>query len=121
MSSQLPDAPRGSTANRGWQGGEMEMDHQRNKELGFKGESAAVDLDQFRNYVVGEGYQAQHVVRQRGAPKPSNQPLSIQDMTGGAKFSQNDASFSTSDTGERDYLQNAGIREFRKELEGLLK
>jgi hypothetical protein len=28
---------------------------------------AAVDLEQFRNYRVGEGYQARHVVRQRTA------------------------------------------------------
>ena len=77
---------------RGWDGQDMEMEHQRQvlrdqqrqKEIrggdgGDDGDgnariiskSAAVDISQFQNFEVGKGYKAKHVVRQPGMLQPA--------------------------------------------------
>eukprot|EP00590_Aulacoseira_subarctica_P010349 CAMPEP_0172430058 /NCGR_PEP_ID=MMETSP1064-20121228/52914_1 /TAXON_ID=202472 /ORGANISM="Aulacoseira subarctica , Strain CCAP 1002/5" /LENGTH=135 /DNA_ID=CAMNT_0013175849 /DNA_START=242 /DNA_END=645 /DNA_ORIENTATION=+ len=66
-----PSLPAGVLRRKGavWEGEEMELDHYRegrgsaNKKR--KDASAAVDISQFQNTVVGQGYQAKHVIRQR--------------------------------------------------------
>jgi hypothetical protein len=50
-----------------WAGEEMELEHQRQQPSDKKQTYAAVDITQFQNTVVGKGYQAKHVVRQRTA------------------------------------------------------
>ncbi len=115
-----PDMPRGVVSDRrGWQGEELEMKHQQEIfRSGKVGSVAAVDIRQFQNHVVGEGYQAKHVVRQ-----PSANPVSlvkIQDLTGGLVFHDEPKKSGKTDTGERKYLENDGLREFRKEIEYIL-
>jgi hypothetical protein len=71
---------------RGWQGEELEIDHQRESLKSGKYKdavAAAVDIRQFQNHVVvGEGYQAKHVMRQSSA-KTTGPSLQIKDMSGG--------------------------------------
>lgn len=56
-------------SNNGWGGNDMELEHQRQSFLEHKNKtSAAVDISQFQNHEIGQGYQAKHVVRQRQAP-----------------------------------------------------
>lgn len=53
---------------RGWEGQEMELEHAQEIRKRVKSDESAVvavDLEQFRNYQVGKGYQAKFVVRQR--------------------------------------------------------
>jgi hypothetical protein len=107
---------------RGWQGEELEINHQRESLQSGKdkqGVAAAVDIRQFQNFKVGEGYQAKHVVRQRSA-NPSGASLPIKDMTGGATFAQGENKDHKKDTGDRNYIQNVGLRDFRKEIESIL-
>jgi len=53
---------------KGWQGGDLELDHAREAFEQHKSKTvAAVDISQFQNTEIGKGYQAKHVVRQRGA------------------------------------------------------
>ena len=66
----------GSVRRGGWEGEEMEMEHQRSHKNDHQHTHAAVDLNQFRNTVVGAGYQAKHVVRQRTAASSSDLPVS---------------------------------------------
>lgn len=97
-----PPLPAGVLRSRGgWDDADnLEMEHQRERlraaaaAAGADGDCdgaakaapihAAVDLAQFRNEEVGRGYQAKHVVRQRGA---SYAGTGVVDMTGG-KFSK---------------------------------
>lgn len=121
--SEGPAMPRGvvNQRRRGWQGEELEMGHQQETlRSGKHKEStvAAVDIRQFQNHVVGEGYQARHVVRQPSANPASN--LQVKDMSGGAAFHHKKEKASKSDTGEREYMKNDGLREFRKEIESIL-
>lgn len=57
------------SATLGWEGEDLERDRDReHREANHNSSSgvvAAVDLEQFRNYQVGSGYQARGVVRQR--------------------------------------------------------
>ncbi len=92
MSSDSDFPPQ--SRKRGWAGEEMEMAHQREKiretstENGSgseptKGASAkysTVNLDQFRNREVGQGYQARGVIRQRTGISSSS-AMPILDMT----------------------------------------
>jgi hypothetical protein len=109
---------------RGWQGEELEIDHQRESLKSGKYKdavAAAVDIRQFQNHVVvGEGYQAKHVIRQSSA-KTTGPSLQIKDMSGGAKFGRGESKQEMKDTGDRNYIQNAGLREFRKEIESILE
>ena len=61
------DRAKPVTKRKGWEGEEMEMNHQRQHLQNNKNSSkfTAVDLSQFRNTEVGVGYQAKGVVRQR--------------------------------------------------------
>ena len=75
--------PNVLNSQRGWAGGNLELEHQRQSLAGDgekKSRIAAVDLTQFRNEEVGKGYQAKHVVRQREAVSASSGVL---DMSGG--------------------------------------
>ena len=99
----------------------MEIEHQQQDSINGKlkdGVAAAVDIRQFQNNVVGEGYQARHVVRQPSAR--SSKPMKVQDMTGGAQFFPDDRATELIDTGTRSYLENEGLRSFRKEIEKIL-
>jgi hypothetical protein len=112
-----------SQQRRGWQGEELEIDHQRESLKSGKDKdavAAAVDIRQFQNHVVGEGYQAKHVIRQSSA-KTRGPSLQIKDMSGGAKFGRGESKQEMKDTGDRNYIQNAGLREFRKEIESILE
>ena len=128
----MDELPRGvvSRKRRRWKGEEMEMEHQLdssssrrddNKKSGF----AAVDISQFHNSVVGEGYKAKHVVRQATVPKSATE-TKIKDMTGGAQFDANVTAsrhqdLETTKLDTETLLKNDGLRAFRKEIENLLK
>lgn len=129
---------------RGWQGEDMEMDHQRETSSSItagtmdKNAVTAVDLNQFRNTEVGKGYQARHVVRQKTAAATTTTDL----RTGGdvsakkkmeegipdttrkkkARLEANSSSRQKQDEKlDRDkLLKNAGLRTFRKEIESIL-
>lgn len=130
------------SSGKGWQGEEMELEHARQQMQDPHKPSAttAVDLSQFRNEEIGQGYQAKFVVRQRQADDPAAVP--IRDMTGEkeeeskkssrkkskrkrekdeAKADKHRKSSNSSKKKEPSrldrYLQCAGLRAFRKELE----
>lgn len=117
-----PEMPRGVVGRRrGWQGEELELNHQKEAFRSGKDKAdtaVAVDIRQFQNHIVGEGYQAKHVVRQRTAQPASE--LKIQDMSGGANLQREQLKGQKSDTGARNYIENSGLREFRKEIESIL-
>lgn len=119
------ELPRGviRQQRRGWQGEEMEMNHQRESFHAGKDKknvAAGVDIRQFQNHEVGEGYQAKHVVRQPSSNPSQSAALKVRDMSGGSKFGQQDKEEKLSDSGNRNYIQNSGLREFRKEIELIL-
>jgi hypothetical protein len=106
---------------RGWEGESMEMSHQ--MESGDKAKnSAGVDISQFRNFEVGKGYQAKHVIRQRTGE--SSQPaMEIKDMTGSKEaVEEKEAKISveTLEDIRKSYIKSSGLREFRKEIEKIL-
>lgn len=72
-----------NSQRRGWAGENLEIEHQRESFASEdkKSRTAAVDLSQFRNEEIGKGYQAKHVVRQRGTAVSS---ADVVDMSGGA-------------------------------------
>lgn len=87
-----PSIPRGVWKSRGgWEGEQLELDHyhrqkqQQQQHASDRHETSvvAVDLSQFRNTVVGKGYQAKHVIRQTTGPSGNNEPLAwpVKDMT----------------------------------------
>jgi hypothetical protein len=96
---------------RGWQGEESEIDHQRESLNSGKDKdvvAAAVDIRKFQNHLVGEGYQAKHVIRQASA-KTTGPSLQIKDMSGGAKFGRGENKQEMKDTGDRNYIQNGNF------------
>ena len=103
---------------KGWQGDEMELDHQREKlREGPRNDTVvAVDLKQFQNHKVGEGYQAKHVVRQKSGA--TNSTVEIVDM------SSNKNPFKTKEKKQDErlskYLRSNAMREFRRQLEEIL-
>ena len=133
-----------SQRQRGWQGESMELAHaaataaQENKESS----SAIVDLAQFRNQDIGQGYQAKFVVRQRTS-KDDKTGSHIVDMTkqpreeegddkSGRRRSKNKRSRRHDDDDDERkeskknisivnllqmYLECDGLRQFRRELE----
>lgn len=140
--SNGPDPPAGVLRSRGgWQDADnLEIEHAREK-LRLAEEQdpserkasthAAVDLSQFRNEEVGKGYKAKHVVRQReAAPAVAG----VMDMSGG-QFSKKERGAkkkrSRDDGGKKDtnderdrlqtYLKCKGMRDFVKEIDGILK
>ena len=113
-----PDLPRGVSSHRGvWQGETLEMEHQQEA---FRNEkrniAAAVDIKQFQNNVVGEGYQAKHVIRQPSANQAPK--MVVRDMTGAKKSGKGAEDSISIDRDE--FLKNAGLREFRREIENIL-
>jgi hypothetical protein len=118
----------------GWQGDELELEHQRERIRSAKDQDgdthAAVNLSQFRNTVVGEGYQAKHVVRQ--ATKKEDQiPVIDMSKPSSARAEgrnkrhhddretrrKEDKKGSSTDDRVRRYLCCRGLREFRMELD----
>ena len=104
---------------KGWQGDEMELDHQReNLREGPRNDTVvAVDLKQFQNHKVGEGYQAKHVVRQKSGV--TNSRVEIVNM------SSKEREFKSKTEKKRDeklstYLRSNAMREFRRQLEEIL-
>lgn len=155
-----PDLPDGVIRSRGgWaDSNNLEMEHQRERLQAAadadgdehdraarekKPIHAAVDLSQFRNEEVGKGYQAKHVVRQRGT---SSSVTGVVDMSGG-RFSRNERAGAESSSatkkrirdggGKEDkndrkrqptedirlgsYLKCKGMREFMKDIDKILK
>lgn len=110
---------------KGWGGEEMELSHVREKmrDSGSTDDVVAVDLNQFRNTVVGEGYQAKHVVRQKsGVAQQQSKVVDMSSTTskstrGGGKKRKH----SKKEERLAKYLRCAGVREFRRQLEELLK
>ncbi|GKY97536.1 hypothetical protein MPSEU_000711800 [Mayamaea pseudoterrestris] len=114
---------------RGWQGEHLELEHAaaaRQDDAGDQKDSVvAVDLNQFRNTVVGQGYQAKHVIRQKGSTQASRASIVKlnyeRDESNNKKrkshrqdaepFSQGPAKFKL-----QTYLECPGLRKFRKEL-----
>jgi hypothetical protein len=80
---RLPSATRKRS---GWAGEEMELEHHRQRQ-GATGTGAsnndcaavAVDLNQFRNTVVGSGYQAKGVIRQSSHNRNTNEIINLSD------------------------------------------
>jgi hypothetical protein len=114
----------------GWEGSHLELERQNP----VKSE-AIVDLAQFRNYQIGVGYQAKHVVRQpaislsKPPPKPetdhspTNFTSSRSGGGGGKRVVRNDPSPNHNNDDQQQqsltmkYLNHAGLRRLRKELE----
>jgi hypothetical protein len=120
-------ALRTSKRHRGWAGEELEMEHYRSDKT-TKGGFAAVDIKQFQNTVVGTGYQAPGVIRQKKAN--ADQGVAVCDMTTRNKPVDGD-SMERKQSRETEpnktkrqrlekYISCEGLCEFRKEIEQLL-
>lgn len=131
-SDESPRIPQGVIKSRGgWQGEELELEHQRQQDANHKTSAAAVDLNQFRNTEVGKGYQAKHVVRQKGAKIES---ISIKDMSKPDPSAKSNKRSRESSKKRKDnsrpsedkepplqrYLKCEGLRAFRKEIEKIV-
>lgn len=105
---------------KGWEGDEMELNHHKEKLREGTGDDTivAVDLKQFHNHVVGEGYQARHVVRQRSAVTQSQ--IKTLDMSHNTIKSKSKPQKNKNDRLLK-YLRCNGMREFRRQLEEILK
>ena len=96
----------------------MELNHQREKlREGARNDTVvAVDLKQFQNHKVGEGYQAKHVVRQKSGV--TNSTVEVVDL------SSKEISFKTKEKIKEErlykYLRSNAMREFRRQLEEVL-
>jgi hypothetical protein len=118
-----PELPKGIKRNRGgWQGEDLEMEHSRDaSQSGKRKNVAAVHVEQFQNHVVGKGYQAKHVIRQKtGKEKVA---AAIVDMTGGKAAKESSSSSQTQPSSKfnrKTYIQCKGLREFRREIEKIL-
>jgi hypothetical protein len=134
---------RGQPQRRGglWEGEALEWErskeHSDAKDQTTTAAYVAVDLNQFRNQEVGRGYQAKHVIRQKAhyVIEPPSSNSRIVDMTTKKdttdsnssqrskkrKNATNDSTTTTKKVSRLDrYLQCAGMRQFRKELESIV-
>lgn len=101
---------------RGWQGSSMEMEHQQDSSQNKKRKNAAaMDVKQFHNTEVGEGYQAKHVMRQ---PSKRDDKTKVVDMTGGKDFKSEKRRPETKRF--EKLIECKGLRDFRKEIEAIL-
>jgi hypothetical protein len=112
-------------SNKAWQGEEMELQHAVVSKRLLTSSAAAVDLNQFRNTEVGQGYQAKHVVRQRtGVVEKADDKTveAVQETTTrrAASSSECDIAKSKKTVTKEDLLANKGLRDFRKEIESIL-
>eukprot|EP00980_Cylindrotheca_fusiformis_P014199 scaffold3736_cov103-Cylindrotheca_fusiformis.AAC.1 len=116
-----PGIPHGTnqTRKRGWGGGDMEMEHQQeSSRKGKRQNVAAVNVRQFQNTIVGEGYQAKHVIRQPGQQADA---AKLVDMTGGSNNREDSKKEKVKSSFNRNnYIECKGLREFRKEIEKIL-
>jgi hypothetical protein len=112
----LPRPDGVSRVRRGWEGEHMELE--REQPVEGAGSFAAVQLEQFRNHQIGVGYQAKHVIRQKTAP---NSHIAIRDMTTCTMKETESKSKKKRAVGSQlqRYLQNDGLRKFRKELSSI--
>lgn len=97
----------------GWQGDHLELQHSmdmRRSDTQHDDTVVAVDLSQFRNTEVGRGYQAKHVVRQKGLPEQEAVPRRHRTPT------QRDL-----DEGEPRHDTNPTERRTRRKLETYLE
>ena len=150
----LPAAAASATTRleRGWQGSNMELEHQREMSLRVSGDGkqstpVAVDLLQFHNTQVGQGYQAKHVIRQPGSD--GHAMMVVKDMTVATTSGKATAAATTTTSNKRPrdasgtststststrtsrtlstptklqkYLSSPGFRWFREEVEDLLR
>ena len=118
--------PRGVASHRGgWAGDELELQRRNPSQT-----AAAVDLTQFRNTEVGQGYQAKHVVRQRREERVEAKVTDMRtDSATKKKESKKESKKRRRDDRERrrdkrktsdpleKYLSSESFRLFRKELE----
>ena len=127
---ESPEIPQGVIRSRSrWEGEQLEIEHQRQelqRQESKEKHHAAVDLQQFRNVKVGEGYQAKHVVRQAGVASSSQ--VSVKDMSSRDTRSDHNrkrkykvgksrpARKETNKTRLQRLLKSAALRRFRKEL-----
>jgi len=86
---------------------------------GAKSTHAAVDLQQFRNDEVGKGYQAKHVVRQKGVPSKASGIVDMSQRKDESMETQTARSNAESITKE-SYLQCRGMRNFMREVDKIL-
>ncbi|KAL3944884.1 MAG: hypothetical protein SGBAC_001029 [Bacillariaceae sp.] len=101
---------------RGWQGSSMELEHQQDSGREKKRKNvAAMDVTQFQNTEVGEGYQAKHVMRQ---PSKRDEKTKVVDMTGGKDFKTEKKRPNTKKFD--NLLECKGLRDFRREIEKIL-
>jgi hypothetical protein len=125
----------------GWEGEHLEREREREVDQGGAAApssraAAAVDLEQFRNYRVGEGYQARHVVRQRtaapvhqgaagaGASGATEKAAEGERPSGGRKRRIAEDREGKTRDGSPDeldrYLECEAFRTFRRELDKIL-
>lgn len=121
--------PVALSRKRGWGGEELEMNHTREQlRQGTSSDYAAVDLKQFHNTIVGVGYQAKGVVRQKyqlheavqvhdmradqNPPKSLSEPSKQEGVSSHRKLSKLQR--------RERYIQCSGLREFRRQLEEIL-
>lgn len=111
-----------------WKGDDMEL-KRKNPGSDFK----AVDFEEFRNYDVGKGYQAKHVVRQRVVenknpttirpPPPESKSITSPSSKPPPKsMKKRDHKTTTGESNQKKlkrYLQCEEFRSFRKEIENI--
>ena len=121
--------PVASSRKRGWGGEELEMNHTRQQlREGTSTNYTAVDLKQFHNTIVGVGYQAKGVIRQK---YQLQEAVQVHDMRAdqkppGSSSEQSKREEVSTQTKQSKiqrrerYIQCAGLREFRRQLEEIL-
>uniref|UniRef100_A0A7S2KP25 Uncharacterized protein n=1 Tax=Leptocylindrus danicus TaxID=163516 RepID=A0A7S2KP25_9STRA len=126
-----PALPKGVLRRKGagWSGEELEMEHAAVNATKSERSSGYVTVDksQFFNTEVGSGYQAKHVVRQKGAGQGDSaildmtKPRSTPDKRAKKRKEQsNEASFEDH-SGIEEFLRCKGLRCFKRELVSLIR